>query len=139
MAHAQIKGQRKGLEIFNIGNREYYKLYDTVIVISESTEEGYNIRLNHGGFKTNHTKNCMNDFLRRFGFKVYQKNFEWYVKGAEIPFSFDMECAFFKAIPNWNKEHGYVIGQYIVNKFKPFTVTTWYDNFCFGNYSPTLK
>ena len=130
---------RKGLSVWNIGNKEYYKLYDTVIVIAESTEEGYNIRLNHGGFKTNHTKNCMNDFLRRFGFHVYQKNWEWYVRGAEISFSFDMECAFFKAIPNWNKEHGYVIGQYIVNKHKPFTVTTWNDNFRFGQYSPTLK
>ena len=140
MAHTQIKGQRKGLNVWSIGNKEYYKLYDTVIVIAEHLEDGSTrIRLNHNGFKTNHTKNCMNDFLSRFGFKVYQKDFVWYVRGAEISFSFDMECAFFKAIPNWNKEHGYVIGQYIVNKYKPFTVTTWYDNFCFGNYSPTLK
>jgi hypothetical protein len=76
MAHRQIKGQRKGLNIFSIGNKEYYKLYDTVIVIAEHLEDGsYRIRLNHNGFKTNHTKNCMNDFLRRFGFKVYQKDF----------------------------------------------------------------
>ena len=131
----QIKGQRKGLSVWNVGDKEYHRLYNTIIV----ERDGDKVTLNTGGWKTNHTKNCMNDFLSRFGFKVYQRNFEWYVKGAEVSFCFDMECAFFKAIPNWNKEHGYVIGQYIVNKFKPFTVTTWTDNFYFGNYSPTLK
>ena len=86
MAHRQIKGQRKGLEIFNIGNKEYYKLYDTVIVIAEHLEDGSTrIRLNHNGFKTNHTKNCMNDFLRRFGFKVYQKDCQEWVY-VEFPY-----------------------------------------------------
>ena len=131
--------KRKGLEIFNIGNKEYYKLYDTIIVIAESTEEGYRIRLNHNGFKTNHTKNCMNDFLKRFGFKVFQKDFEWYVRGAEIPFSFGMDCVYFTAIPNWNKKNGYVIGQFIEEWFKPYTVSNWTESFNYGQYLQTMK
>ena len=42
MAHRQIKGKRKGLEIFNIGDKEYYKLYDTVIVIRDMVAGAYN-------------------------------------------------------------------------------------------------
>ena len=90
MAHRQIKGQRKGLNIFSIGNKEYYKLYDTVIVIAEHLDDGSTrIRLNNGGWKTNHTKNCMNDFLKRFGFKVYQQDFVWYVSGPSDTVRFD--------------------------------------------------
>ncbi len=45
--------KRKGLSVWNIGNKEYYKLYDTVIVIAEHLEDGSTrIRLNHNGFKT---------------------------------------------------------------------------------------
>jgi hypothetical protein len=96
MAHNQIKGQRKGLNVWSIGNKEYYKLYDTVIVIAEHLEDGSTrIRLNNGGWKTNHTKNCMNDFLRRFGFGVFQKDFKWYVRGRELPFEFETDMVLF--------------------------------------------
>jgi len=85
MAHATIKGQRKGLEVLNDDGKEYHKLYDTVIV----EHKGDKVTLNTGGWKTNHTKNCMNDFLKRFGFGVFQKDFKWYVKGPNETFSFD--------------------------------------------------
>ena len=99
MAHATIKGQRKGLSVWNVGNKEYHKLYDTVIVIAEHLEDGSTrIRLNNGGWKTNHTKNCMNDFLKRFGFGVYQKDFVWYVRGREVSFSFDVDKVTFTII-----------------------------------------
>ena len=137
MAHRQIKGKRKGLEIFNIGDKEYYKLYDTVIVIREIQADGsHRIRLNHNGFKTNHTKNCMNDFLRRFGFKVYQKDFVWYVKGRELPFEFETDMVYFNAVPN---NDSWVIGRFIEERFKPYTRKTWDETFCHMEYLHTMK
>ena len=137
MAHAQIKGKRKGLEIFNIGDKEYYKLYDTVIVISEIQADGsHRIRLNHNGFKTNHTKNCMNDFLRRFGFKVYQKDFVWYVKGRELPFEFETDMVYFNAVPNNNS---WVIGRFIEDKWNPYTRKNWDETFNHKEYSQIMK
>ena len=137
MAHRQIKGQRKGLSIFNIGDKEYYKLYDTVIVIREIQADGsHRIRLNHNGFKTNHTKNCMNDFLRRFGFKVYQKDFVWYVKGRELSFEFETYMGYFNAVPN---NDSWVIGRFIEERFKPYTRKTWDETFCHMEYLHTMK
>ena len=77
MGQIQIKGQRKGLSVHNFGDKEYHRLYNTIIVY----RDGDKVTLGTDGWKTNHTKNCMNDFLRRFGFKVFQKDFKWYVKG----------------------------------------------------------
>ena len=68
--------QRKGLSVWNVGDKEYHKLYDTVIVDFNHDSEGRTVTLNTGGWKTNHTKNCMNDFLKRFGFGVFQKDFK---------------------------------------------------------------
>ena len=137
MAHRQIKGQRKGLEIFNIGDKEYYKLYDTVIVIREIQADGsHRIRLNHNGFKTNHTKNCMNDFLRRFGFKVYQKDFVWYVKGRELSFEFETDMVYFNAVPN---NDSWVIGRFIEDKWKPYTRKNWDETFNHKEYSQIMK
>tara|TARA_R110000851_G_scaffold170250_1_gene316595 strand:- start:131 stop:406 length:276 start_codon:yes stop_codon:yes gene_type:complete len=67
--------KRKGLTKINIdGMTDMYQLYNTVIL----STNGSFIKLNTSGFKTNHTKNCMNDNLPS-GYKVYQKDFEWYV------------------------------------------------------------
>ena len=133
--------KRKGLEIFNIGNKEYYKLYDTIIVIAESTEEGYRIRLNHNGFKTNHTKNCMNDFLKRFGFKVFQKDFKWYVRGKEVPFEFETDMVYFEANPDHGNTdlNSFVIGKFKTWAFTPYTVSNWAEAFNHGQYLPTMK
>ena len=140
MAHRQIKGQRKGLSVWSIGNKEYYKLYDTVIVIAEHLEDGnVRIRLNHNGFKTNHTKNCMNDFLSRFGFKVFQKDFQWYVQGHEVPFSFENEMVYITAIKPSMWCEAWNIGSFIEEPFKPYTPTTWNETFCHGQYLPTMK
>ena len=137
MAHRQIKGQRKGLSVWSIGNKEYYKLYDTVIVIAEHLEDGSTkIRLNHNGFKTNHTKNCMNDFLSRFGFKVFQKDFKWYVRGRELPFEFETDMVYFNAVPN---NDSWVIGRYIEEKWKPYTRKNWDETFNHEQYSSTMK
>ena len=70
----QIKGKRKGLNIFNYlkGDRmeTAHRLYDTRIIECLESPEGYSILLNTGGFNTNHTKNC-------------QRNFKWYVVGGD--------------------------------------------------------
>ena len=129
--------QRKGLNVWNVGNKEYYKLYDTVIVIAEHLEDGSTrIRLNHNGFKTNHTKNCMNDFLSRFGFKVYQKDFVWYVKGRELPFEFETDMVYFTAHPN---NGSFVVGRFIEEPYKPYTPSNWNDAFVYGQYQQIMK
>ena len=129
--------QRKGLSVWNVGNKEYYKLYDTVIVIAEHLENGSTrIRLNNGGWKTNHTKNCMNDFLKRFGFKVYQKDFVWYVRGRELPFEFDTDTVYFTAHPN---NGSFVVGGFIEEPYKPYTVESWNESFTYGQYQQIMK
>ena len=50
------------------------KLYDTRILISDNDS----IKLNSGGFRTNHTKNVINDFLPS-GYGLSQKKGVWYV------------------------------------------------------------
>tara|TARA_R100001510_G_C7550724_1_gene134648 strand:+ start:54 stop:320 length:267 start_codon:yes stop_codon:yes gene_type:complete len=77
--------QRKGLSVWNVEGKEYHKLYNTIIV----ERDGDKVTLNTGGWKTNHTKNCMNDFLKLFGFGVFQKDFVWYVRGPSDTVRFD--------------------------------------------------
>ena len=75
----KIKGTRAGLKIIDFDGSTIHKLYNTDIVKIEYDSTGFlNIVLNSGGYKTNHTKNCMNDALDRFGVKVFQKNFKWF-------------------------------------------------------------
>jgi len=66
-----------------------WKLYNTVIVVIQNNE----ILLNSGGYKTRHTKNCINDILPS-GYKLFQKDFEWFVELYEtnttIPFTDNM-------------------------------------------------
>ena len=66
---------RKGLKAYLSNDVQAFKLYDTLIL---SKNEKF-IQLNTGGFKTNHTKNCMNDNLPE-GYSVYQEKFTWYVR-----------------------------------------------------------
>ena len=101
--------QRKGLSVWNVGDKEYHRLYDTVIVDYNHDSEGRTVTLNTGGWKTNHTKNCMNDFLKRFGFKVSQMDFVWYVTGREVSFMFDVDKVTFTIIDTPN---GWQIGNY---------------------------
>lgn len=60
------------------------KLYDTNVLISDNNY----IKLNSGGFKTNHTKNVINDFLPS-GFTLFQKDFEWYVATPDKTIEFE--------------------------------------------------
>ena len=101
--------QRKGLSVWNVGDKEYHRLYNTVIVDFNHDSEGRTVTLNTGGWKTNHTKNYMNDFLKRFGFKVYQKDFVWYVMGREVSLMFDVDKITFTVIDTPN---GWQIGNY---------------------------
>ena len=64
-------------------------LYNTKII--EYCPENKVIILNDGNWKTKHTKKCMNLFLNRFNFNLYQKNFTWSVEntitGEEIEYN----------------------------------------------------
>jgi hypothetical protein len=57
---------------------------DTIVRYHDTDVVSFNrdgILLNHGGYKTATTKRRMNQVSEAFnlGFKVYQKNFEWFV------------------------------------------------------------
>lgn len=86
--------KRKGLSSHVVDGLTMLKLYDTVVL---SINDKY-MKLNTGGFKTNHTKNCMNDNLPE-GYKVYQEKFTWYLKepnGGSKTFEDDMVIEFKK-------------------------------------------
>ena len=91
----KIKGKRKGLEIWSVTiNKKHtltHTLYDTDIV-TIGREGGYtNVILNSGGWRTNHTKNCMNDVLTIYNLKVIQKNFMWYLVDEHNTIAWDFE------------------------------------------------
>jgi len=100
MAHAKIKGTRKGLRVldFIVANRQtvIHKLYDTDIITIQNDTVKNNIVytsvfLNSGGWRTNHTKNCMNDVLTQFNLKVIQRDFSWYLVDSENTIAWDFE------------------------------------------------
>lgn len=62
---------------------QVFRLYDTDILITD----GINVRFDTGGWKTKHTKNCMNDNLP-VGYRVVQKDFEWYVETPNQVFEY---------------------------------------------------
>ena len=85
--------KRKGLNVVILKGCEFSgietvaQLYDTLIY---KESNGY-ITLNSGGWRTKHTKNCINDLLPD-GFKLYQRDFNWYVVTpySELPFTDNM-------------------------------------------------
>jgi hypothetical protein len=79
---------RKGLTAFITDNNTLaFQLYNTVIL----TMNDKYISLNTAGWKTNHSKKCMNDNLPT-GYRVFQKNFDWFVETPKgiINFSDEM-------------------------------------------------
>jgi len=93
MAHAKIKGTRKGLVVkktlWGDGVLHRHKLYETLVVDAIENPNGWDIFLNTGGWKTNHTKNCMNDFLSQFNLGVVQRNFTWYLVSNKYSIHWD--------------------------------------------------
>jgi len=88
----KIKGTRAGLQILDFNGTTIHKLYNTDIVKIEYDSTGFlNIVLNSGGYRTNHTKNCMNDVLSRFNIKVIQKNFMWFLVDDHSTIAWDFE------------------------------------------------
>ena len=67
----------KGLSITTHNGITVAKLYDTNIVIVDSTK-GI-VTLNSGGWLTKHTKKCSNLVLAQFGLSIVQRDFKWYV------------------------------------------------------------
>lgn len=92
----KIKGKRAGLQVLNsvegFKQTTIHKLYDTNIVTLENQGTGYtNVILNSGSFRTNHTKNCMNDVLDQFNLKVIQKDFSWFLVDNHNTVAWDFE------------------------------------------------
>jgi len=79
--------KRNGLNVVRLRHSRVAQLYDTLIY--EQDKDG--IRLNSGGFRTKHTKNCINDLLPS-GYRLYQRDFTWYVETpcSELPFTDNM-------------------------------------------------
>lgn len=65
----------KGLSIVSVQNIKVAKLYSTNIVEIIDNR----IKLRTGGWRTKHTKKCMNLILNPLGLNVIQKDWEWYV------------------------------------------------------------
>ncbi len=76
---------RKGFSYIETNEVCLGKLYNTVIY----KREGNKVTLNSGAWRTRHTKNCINDVAP---FRVFQKDFNWYVhvNDKTIPFEDNM-------------------------------------------------
>lgn len=72
---------RKGFSVVPVQGLIVGRLYSTNIVLIDTTTN--TITLNTGSWFTKHTKNCMNDILSKYGFKVFQKSKQWYIAGPD--------------------------------------------------------
>lgn len=68
-----FKGNNRATTVIN--NQTHFILHSTSIAIK--SDEG--IILNNGGYFSNITKKAMNEVGEIFNFKVYQKNYNWFV------------------------------------------------------------
>tara|TARA_R100000908_G_C3735598_1_gene133633 strand:- start:718 stop:1005 length:288 start_codon:yes stop_codon:yes gene_type:complete len=85
MASLDTIGSHK-TSVFTHENTTFVKYHWTnVVSFNEDT-----ITLNTGGFETNTTKTRMNQTSNQFdlGFRVYQKNFDWFVEYDGKTFEF---------------------------------------------------
>jgi hypothetical protein len=81
----------KGFAIISMDDRIVAQLYNTVIF---KREDGV-VQLNSGGWRTMHTKKCLNLIFKDLGLPLYvtQKKGEWYVLRGEVkvPFTDNMK------------------------------------------------
>jgi len=74
----------KGMSVSIVPNSVVVRLYNTEIVrISNGI-----IRLQSGGWRTAHTKKCMNLILKEFGYHVNQVKREWFVSNGDMQIEF---------------------------------------------------
>ena len=66
---------RKGLKLLVNGTDFDVQLYNTVVYSVRKNEA----ILNSGGYRTNHTKNSINDYIP-MGYRVFQTKNVWYVQ-----------------------------------------------------------
>ena len=84
--------KRSGLNVVNHEGQIIAQLYDTTIFIKKDNH----FKLNSGGWRTKHTKNCINDLLPA-RLHLYQKDFEWYLydKVDDDIFNFEDNMEFY--------------------------------------------
>lgn len=85
----------KGMSLCETHGMIICKLYNTIIVERIECDR---IILRNGGWKTKHTKKCINLVLAKYrpDLKVIQKDFEWFIQydtGRKIPFLDGMNIA----------------------------------------------
>ena len=86
-------GNNTKVELGRMGKMSVY-LHGTKIVTSKPRHIkpwGELVTLNSGGYRTPTTKRRMNEVSEEYynaGFKVYQKNFDWYVDTDKGPLKF---------------------------------------------------
>ena len=67
----------KGLSVINHNDTLLAKLYATLIVEFNTTTNSLILR--NGGWRTMHTKKCINLVLKQYGIEVRQRKGEWFV------------------------------------------------------------
>lgn len=72
-----------------IDNNQHFILHSTSIVIKTPNS----IILNSNGYNTNTTRKAMNEVGLMLGFKVYQKDYQWFVdyRGETLEYTDNME------------------------------------------------
>src|SRR5574343_269291 len=74
-----MKTNPKGYNMFRECGKTKVILYKTIIVVFD----GDTITLNSGGWRTAHTKKCMNIALKDSGYRVFQKKGDWYIRQGD--------------------------------------------------------
>jgi len=69
--------QPKGLSVIEHQNQVLAKLYKTLIVVYDKNTNV--LKLDNGGWRTAHTKKCINLVLSQYGYYVKQNKGQWYV------------------------------------------------------------
>lgn len=74
----------KGLSVIDHNGTLLAKLYNTLIV--EFNKNDNRLILRTGGWRTVHTKKCINLVLKEYGINVVQRKGEWFIlrNGTEI-------------------------------------------------------
>lgn len=87
----KLSKQPKGLQFIADKDNAYGKLYDTMIF----RQIGNTVTLNSGGWRTMHTKKCLNLIFKdlKLNVSVFQVQGLWYVQigTTEIPFEDGMQ------------------------------------------------
>ena len=89
--------KRKGKSVVFFEGKTIVNLYNTNVLVIDQVNQ--KLKLNSGGWRTNHTKNCINDHLPS-QLRLFQKNFDWFIETPEqtLEFEDNMEISLIKLL-----------------------------------------